>query len=465
MNTKYFFSLILIVGLTTLAIGQQRVGINTITPFRTLDIYGSGSEYLRVHSSTAIGSKAGLELIRGDDNIIARDWKIENNNGIFRINTGTDNFSTSGEEILRINQDGNLGIGTTSPLTPLHIDGGEDASNTTDGYLMIGSKTGNNMIMDQNEIMSRVNGVPSTLYIQSGGGNTRFGSGNVYMGSGGGDVSIDGAPLNGRFNVNGPDYQIQMINDADDINDWYIGATNASWQTGDDQLVFSPNTTGASSTLRLKNVTENNGTEAPVMITSPSTQTLFFDGNEIDSKTPLYINQNSNENTYINPSGGKVGVGNSNPDGHLHISTTENGLGLQRDFATWWISPTEEWNLNFYKNTSLLAYVSYNGGGEYVAVSDRNLKENIKEYPRVMDKIKQLRLCSYSFIHDPSSRKDIGVIAQELEPLFPEAVSITDGKYGVAYDELTVIGIKGIQEQQKQLEQLSKQLDDIIGNK
>jgi hypothetical protein len=46
--------------------------------------------------------------------------------------------------------------------------------------------------------------------------------------------------------------------------------------------------------------------------------------------------------------------------------------------------------------------------------------------------------------------------------LFPETVNIADGKYGVAYDELTVIGIKGIQEQQKQLEQLSKQLDDII---
>jgi hypothetical protein len=419
MNTKYCFSLILIIGLTTLAFGQQRVG-STTTPLRTLDIYGSGSEYLRVHSSTAIGSKAGLELIRGDDNIIARDWKIENNNGIFRINTGTDNFSTSGEEILRINQDGKVGIGTTAPLTSLHIDGGEDASNTTDGYLMIGSKTGNNMIMDQNEIMSRLNGVPSTMYIQSGGGNTRFGGGNVYMGSGGGKVSIDGAPLSGRFNVNGPDYQIQLINDADDMNDWYIGATNASWQTGDDQLVFSQNTTGASSTLRLKNVSENNGTEAPVMITSPSTQTLYMDGNEIDSKTPLYINQNSNENTYINPSGGKVGLViqirmaiciYQPPKMALVFSVILQHGGYHQLMNI--ISTST-------KNTSLLAYVSYNGGGEWVAVSDRNLKENIKEYPTVMDKIKQLRLCSYSFIHDPSSRKDIGVIAQELELCSPK---------------------------------------------
>jgi hypothetical protein len=199
------------------------------------------------------------------------------------------------------------------------------------------------------------------------------------------------------------------------------------------------------------------------MITSSASQTLLLDGNEIDTKsTPLYINHNSNENTYINPSGGKVGIGTTNPDGYLHIKTTTFGLGIQRDFATWWIAPTAGGNINFYKNTSLLAYVSYNGGGEWVAVSDRNLKKNIVPYSPVMEKINKIGLYSYQFIPALGSAKDIGVIAQELESVFPEAVRYSDDQYGVAYDELTVIALKGIQEQQNQLEDLIRQAERLL---
>src|SRR5512139_2414365 len=83
--------------------GQQRVGVNTTTPVRTLEIYGSGTQYLRVHSSTPSGVRVGLELIRGDDNEGARDWRVNNWNNKLRIDTGTDNFATSGDEVLQIN--------------------------------------------------------------------------------------------------------------------------------------------------------------------------------------------------------------------------------------------------------------------------------------------------------------------------------------------------------------------------
>lgn len=454
--------LIFILVQTTMLFGQYKMGVNTTTPVRTLDIYGSSDQYLRVHTSSAAGSQVGLELIRGDEYSTAADWKLENMDGEFRINTGSDNFATNGDEVLRITEQGNVGIGTNNPLTRLHVNGGEDASNTLDGFLMIGSKTGDNLIIDQNEIIARQNGAPSTLYVQSGGGNTWFGGGNVFMGSGGGKVSIGDASLTDRFNVNGGSYQVQLRNPIDGTNDWFIGASNSTWQTTDDLLVFSPTTGHLNSTLRLKSVSENNGSEAPVMISSPSTQTLYLDGNEIDSNTPLYINHNSNEETYINPSGGKVGVGTASPDGVLTVKTSEAGMGLQRDDATWWIDPTNTGVVNFFKNGDLLAYFSYDGAGDWVAVSDRNLKEDIHPISSVMDKINKLKLYTYSFIHDPASKQDIGVIAQELEPLFPETVSYTNGQYGVTYDQLTVIGIKGIQEQQERLEELSQKMDLLL---
>ena len=445
--------------------GQQRVGVNTTTPVRSLEIKGTGSQIMRLYSGTTVGNKTGLELIRGDANSNARDFKIENNNGDLSIVTSTDNFAGGSEEFLRINEEGEVGIGTTAPFTPLHVIGNEYATNVLDGYMMIGGKTSFNLVMDPNDIMARNNGSPTTLFIQTGGGNTWFGDGDVYMGLfGEGKVSLGASPLNSKFNVNDNDWQIKLTNTTDGVNDWFIGASNFNWQTGDDHLVFSPTTAHLDSKLRLFDIADNDGIQAPVMITTSASQWLLLDGNEIDSKNnTLYINHNSDHNTYINPSGGKVGIGTTNPQGMLHVNTDESGIGLSRDLITWYIMTTSGGDVQFFKNLTYLAYVDYSAGGDWIAVSDKNLKENIMPLAPVMDRIKDMRLVSYAFNHDSTGQRDIGVIAQELEPLFPEAVSKVDGQYGVYYDQLTVIALKGIQEQQAQLDELMKQADAMLG--
>lgn len=447
---------------TSMTLAQVRVGVNTTAPERPLHIYGSGAQYMRLHSIADGANTVGLELVRGHELSAARDWKVENAAGIFKIATSNDNFQTS-EQVLRINEEGHVGIGTNDPMTPLHINNGEDVSLTGDGYLMLGEKNGPNLVMDQNEIQARNNGSSSSLFIQTAAGNTWFGDGDIYLGGGNGKTILGLAPINARFNLDGPTYQINLINDVNGYNDWYIGASSDSWQTGDDQLVFSPSSSQLSSTLRLHSIADNDGIEAPVMITSPSTQTLLLDGNEIDTRSnPLYINHNSNHNTLLNTNGGQVGIGTNSPDAKLHIKTTEYGLGLKRDLQTWWISPSSNGDLQFYKNTSLLAYVDLSGGGAWVAVSDQRLKEQAYPLTPVLEKIGELGIYSYEMIPALGSFHDIGVIAQELEPLFPEAVSNTNDQYGVCYDQLTVIAIKGIQEQQSQLEQLHSRVDALL---
>jgi hypothetical protein len=456
-----YFALSLLICLHGIIYSQQKVGVNTTTPVRTLEVRGVDPQYTRMHVTTSNNSTSGIEFVRGDDNSGSRDFKLENKNGILSLLTNTDNFTGASTEFLRLDEDGDLGIGTLNPLTPLHIEGGEPATNTQDGYLLIGAKTGANLVMGDNGIIARNNGSPAGLYIQGEGGNTWFGDGNVYMGiDGDGKMNVGTAPLNARLSVADGSYQLHLVN-TDGNNDWYIGASDYTWGTGDDYLLFSPTSSHTNARLRLKNVGENDGIFAPVIITAPSNQSLLLDGNEIDAASdPLYINNNSNENIYLNPYDGKVGIGTSSPSGKLTVKTDGNGLGLQRGFDTWWISPQTNGEIRFYKNTDYLAYVTW--AGEWVALSDRHFKENIVPMENVLDKIRLLRPVSYTMIQDKTHRPDIGVIAQEVQQVFPEVVSTDGNQLGVAYDQLTVIALKGIQEQQAKLLALNAKVDALL---
>jgi hypothetical protein len=81
---------------------------------------------------------------------------------------------------------GNLGIAAPYPDVRLHVQGGTDASLRDGGFLQLGPTTGENLVLDDNEIMTRNNGGLSNLHINRDGGNTivnQFG-GRVGVGVG-----------------------------------------------------------------------------------------------------------------------------------------------------------------------------------------------------------------------------------------------------------------------------------------
>lgn len=443
---------------------QQKIGINTNTPFRTLDVAGSGTQYIRVHTNTSAGGATGLELIRGT-NIAARDWKFMNDNGYLKLFKSEDNFATS-DEVARFNTLGQMGIGTTIPTSTLHINGGNQLS-AGHGYLTLGTQSDQRLSFDNHSLQARDNNASDQLIIQNYGGDTHFGStgGRTFMAMGGGVVNIGVNNIDAKLNVEGDEFQMYLRNDADDVNDWYVGASDLDWQAGDNQLLFSPTSNSNDAVLRLMNVTENDGNNAPVMIHTTAAQTLLLDGNEIDTRDePLYINHNSDQNTLLNPSGGRVGIGTSSPQATVHIDATGGpaNLSLQHDNVAWHInSNSANGELNFSYGNLWLASIN-DANGQWITASDARLKENISPMQNVIDRVKKLNVYNYAFKHDAQHTRQIGVMAQELDTLFPELVKQHEnGQYGVAYAHLAVVALKAIQEQQLLINSLRDKLQRL----
>lgn len=447
----------------------QNVGINTTSPQRTLEVQGADDQFIRIQTTNS--PESGLELVNGNFGNNSRDWKMINNIGVFSFVSGNDNFATAGETMFRINASGDVGLNGVTSYSRLHVQNGNEASNILNGYFMLGTPSGINVVADVNEINVRQNGSAQSLYLQEMGGHTFIGldGGNTYFGASaaGGNVGIgmNTAPQKLSIESNS-NFHMYLRNTVGGLNDWYIGASNSSWVTGDNLLLFSPGSSSDESVFRLMDVSDNNGTDAPVKIRNSASQELLIDGNEIDSRHgPLHINYNSGENTLFNPSGGSVGVGTSNPFSTFHIVTpaSEYAIRLQVEDVVWNMHPFPVSNrLAFSKNNTDKAEIN-GASGQWVALSDKKLKKDFQTLPAVLDKVNAMGLYSFSYKQDTAQSTQFGVIAQELETIFPEAVSLNaDDEYNVAYAQLAVIALKALQEQQLELNALQAELTSLL---
>ena len=107
--------------------------------------------------------------------------------------------------------------------------------------------------------------------------------------------------------------------------------------------------------------------------------------------------------------------------------------------------------------------LSVNGDVIAYAASDRRLKTNIKPISGAVDKVKQLSGNTYDWLENSDlhdfTGSDVGVIAQEVEAVFPELVSTRPNGYkAVRYDKLVAVLIEAVKE-------LSAEVDSLKGNK
>jgi len=152
--------------------------------------------------------------------------------------------------------------------------------------------------------------------------------------------------------------------------------------------------------------------------------------------------------------------------GNVLVGTTSQNLGgrlfnvkTSGDVAGSFYRATSATNAEVFEtrsdvsSTNVQKFAIYGNGdvknttGSYASFSDQRIKENIVDATPKLDDLLKVRIVNYNLIEDSDKLKMIGVIAQELETVFPNLVDENlDGVKAVKYSIFIPMLIKSIQE-------------------
>lgn len=95
----------------------------------------------------------------------------------------------------------------------------------------------------------------------------------------------------------------------------------------------------------------------------------------------------------------------------------------------------------------------------FIYTSDRNFKKNIKTIDNSLEKILKLRGVTFDWKAD--GKPSVGLIAQEVEKVFPELVTGVEGSKGVMYGNLVAPLIESVKTQQDQIDTLEARIKTL----
>jgi hypothetical protein len=438
-----------------------------------------------------------------------------------------DDWTIDGDDVYHLN--GNVGIGSANPTQRLQVTNGHlkldnnrwitfrnSADDSDDGVICY----------DTNDALKLNYGVGGLIMQGGGTPHMTINNGNIGIGTTTPNYKLD---VNGNYGWHAPN-NFKMLGDGEFSFDFADGDGNDFWH------VWDPD---HSSILAVR----NNG-NVGIGTTTPATELEVngtVTASSYSGTNPLYAgyftSDYQNDNTHIIHSEytgtGNYGVravyGKSTPaynwgiggyfvGGYTGVygkSTTEDYYGFGGYFVGGntgvygHVYPTGsssyygvEGNVNGGYGTNYGVY-GYAGGygtnyagyfngnlhhtGTLSGPSDRNLKENLQPLGQALSKLMQMKVHTYNFKEQDKEKrfnlpegKQMGLIAQELEEIYPELVKdevhcydLNEGKEGVEkdvhkleYKGINYIGLipvltKAIQEQQEMIESQQQQIDEL----
>ena len=200
---------------------------------------------------------------------------------------------------------------------------------------------------------------------------------------------------------------------------------------------------------------------------NPINNNLFQINNFIDNDNILTLNS-CTTNSYIHFIN-KILIPNTfiNANSIYRIGTNNELFGI------WKIaSNIQPYDNNYFINTSNDSYINalnigyrndinnfeVNIKGILTQTSDRRLKTDIKKIDNALDKLCKLEGITYNSL-GLITKKQTGLIAQDVNEVLPEAVSINEeGYYNVAYGNLAGLIVEAIKELREEIKEIKKRI-------
>jgi hypothetical protein len=479
------------------------VGIGTTSPSSLLHInktqsYGT----LRISPTTQNGESAMAFYLDPAGTGTGTCWVVGHagwgNTGDFVIGN-----QTAGGPVMLMQNDGRVGIGTTSPNTTLEIKGTIPSANRTiplDILTITGEGSGlpytgsGGAIVFKNRTYTYglLKSARIRSYIDSDSASNR-GAGLVFEVTDSnqtynpslflkynGYIGIGSTNPGATLDVNGGITASSVIN-SKHHKYWNKGSISNTYVK---ILQVGTNNGQLSSSYTLSGVSHGNGHVGNFVV-------------------KILVNHHQDISVYSTCGGYSVGTFKveSDSNGQHHLSFKSNSANAatyyfhlegHSDSSTFTVNPTSTPNTStthehlmnhgtnatftgftpLYKFNETLQAKVLRSDGDVIAYysSDKRLKENIVPIKDAIGKIKQLS--GYEFDWNDKQETfeghDYGVLAQEVEKVLPELVKDRkDGFKGVRYEKLASVLIEGIKEQQTTIENQQKQIDelkDLVGS-
>lgn len=319
--------------------------------------------------------------------------------------------TTQGEDIL-LNPDKSnyVGIRTTTPAASLHIGMGSYASFSAGGYLIAGLLSSKNIGIDTDGIQARNNGSTSSLYLNDQGGD-------VILADGGGRVGIGTTNPGNSLYVFGNGTSAGGVVGYNEVVGRFRNSTYAhsavsidAWSGYDPILYFSDYGTAR--------------------------WDIRMDNSNLDDELQIRYHGAGGSETLLRLSHADL----LKVKGSV-IPTTDDTYDVGSPSLAYW---------------NMWAYHFYNLGYKDIFQKDDNFKYGISSLP-------QITPVSFKKNKDGKVTSHIGLDPKELIKVIPESVVKDESgeNYGIDYNQIIPVLIKGIQEQQKMIDDLTKRIEEL----
>jgi hypothetical protein len=420
----------------------------------TLNLINNSSVTQNQMSRLAFSARSGLAepIISADITAIyVGDSSGNGRSSDLVFGTSLQTVSQSPIERMRITSGGNVGIGTSSPARILEISSATNAQS----YLRISGASGN--AADTNfagiEFFNNDGsqaGPNVASFIEARAIDTTGAGGHLVFGTSIAEAS-EGARATEKMRILGngnvgigttsPSQLLHLAkSSADDVFTRYQNSNNAQFivglQNSGDILIFNTANTsmrfGTNDAERMR--IANNG-NVGIGTASPGSKLSVFGST---SSPALSVNPNSTTNSSIEC----LVSSNNTTQAAFYVYSFGNN----------------DFNAIIYSNGNIV-----NRNNSYGSISDIRLKENITDAKPKLNDLNKVRIVNFNFKNEET--KQLGVIAQELQEIFPGMVEETEDKdkegnslgtttKSVKYSVFVPMLIKAVQELKEQLDEL-----------